>query len=134
MGFVKEFKEFAMRGNLVDLAVAVVIGGAFGKVISSFVDGMVMPVVGQLTSGVDFKNMRYILVEADPIKKIEEVSIKYGAFITQILDFMIVAFAVFLVIKVMNRLKKKEEAAPAAPAAPTKDQVLLTEIRDLLKK
>ena len=126
MGFVKEFKEFAMRGNLVDLAVAVVIGGAFGKVISSFVDGIVMPLVGLLMGKANFNDLVY--------SPSAGVTIKYGAFLTQVLDFIIIAFAVFLVIKVMNRLKKKEESAPATPPAPTKDQVLLTEIRDLLKK
>lgn len=125
MGFIKEFKDFAMRGNLMDMAVAVVIGAAFGKVVSAFIDGIIMPLVGIITGGVNFDTLTYVTGSG--------VVIKYGGFITQVVDFLVVALVVFMVIKGMNRMKKKQEAAPAAPAAPTKDQELLSEIRDLLK-
>lgn len=134
---LKEFKEFAIKGNLIDMAIAFVMGGAFGKVVSSFIDGMVMPAVGMLTGGVDFNNMKLILKEATAasadgtIAAVEEVSIKYGAFITEIITFTVVAFVMFLVIKAVNKMKKEEAAAPAAP---TNEEVLLGEIRDLLKK
>jgi large conductance mechanosensitive channel len=135
MSMLKEFKEFAIKGNLVDMAIAFVMGGAFSKVVSSFIDGMVMPAVGMLTGGVDFNNMKIILKEATvadgTIAAVEEVSIKYGAFITQIITFIVVAFVMFLVIKAVNKMKKEEAVAPAAP---TNEEVLLGEIRDLLKK
>ena len=129
---MKEFKEFAMRGSLVDTAVAFVMGAAFGKIVTAFVDGMVMPVVGLLTSGQDFSRLRYVLQEATADKP--EIAIMYGSFLTVVRDFIIVAFAVFMVIKALNASKKKEAAAPAAPPAPTTDQQLLMEIRDALKK
>jgi large conductance mechanosensitive channel len=141
MGFVKEFKEFAMRGNLVDVAVAFVMGAAFGKIVTSFVDGIVMPLVGMLTGGVDFSDKKIVLQEAVAegtdavgavIPAVTEVSIKYGAFITNLIDFIVVAFAVFLVIKGINSMKKAEPAPP--PAGPSSEEKLLTEIRDLLKK
>ncbi len=141
MGVLKEFKEFAMRGNLVDVAVAFVMGAAFGKIVSSFVDGIVMPVVGMLTGGVDFSEKRVVLkegiseiknVDGTVIPAVAEVSVKYGAFITNLIDFIVVAFAVFLVIKAINSMKKTEPAAPPAP--PTDEVKLLVEIRDLLKK
>jgi len=145
MGMMKEFKEFAMRGNLVDVAVAFVMGAAFGKIVSSFVDGIVMPLVGMLTGGIDFNDKKIILKDALPevkdaagnvvTKAVAEVSIKYGTFITNVIDFIIVAFAVFMVIKAINSTKKKEEAAaPAAPPEPSSTDKLLTEIRDALKK
>lgn len=144
MGFIKEFKDFAMRGNLIDFAVGVVVGGAFGKVTSSFVDGIVMPVVGKLIGGQDFSELKFKIQDGSKAvldasgnmvtKEVPEVFIKYGEFITTVIDFMAVAFAMFMVVKAMNRLKKKEAEAPAAPPAPTKEQVLLSEIRDLLKK
>ncbi len=144
MGFIKEFKDFAMRGNLIDFAVGVVVGGAFGKVTSAFVDGIVMPVVGKLIGGQDFSELKFKIQDGSKsvmdaagnivTKEVPEVYIRYGEFITQVIDFIAVAFAMFLVVKAMNNLKKKEEAAPAAPPAPTKDQQLLSEIRDLLKK
>lgn len=137
MGFVKEFKEFAMRGNLVDMAIGVIMAGAFGKVISSFIDGMVMPAIGKVVSGVDFNTMAYQLSAAEFDASGKEVKaavlIKYGAFITQIIDFTLVALVVFMFIKMMNRMKKKAEEAPAAPPAPSKEEVLLSEIRDILK-
>ncbi len=134
MGMMSEFKEFAMKGNVVDLAVGVIIGAAFGKIVSSLVDGVIMPIVGNIVGGVNFKDLAYTLVPAvitDGKETATAVLIKYGAFIQTIVDFAIIAFVLFIVIKIMNRLKKAEEAAPAAPAA---DIVLLTEIRDLLKK
>ena len=140
MGLVKEFKEFAMRGNLVDVAVAFVMGAAFGKIISSFVDGIVMPIVGMMTGGVDFNNQKYVLKEAVPelknadgtvVPAIAEVSVKYGAFITNIIDFIFVALAVFVVIKAINSMKKSEPAPP--PPGPSNEELLLMEIRDTLK-
>ena len=131
MSVFKEFKEFAMRGNVVDLAVGVIIGGAFGKITTSLVNDVIMPPIGMVLGKVDFKDMKLVLIEAS--EGVKEVAISYGAFINTIIDFTIVAFALFLVIKAMNTLKKKEAAAPA-PTAPPADVVLLTEIRDLLKK
>lgn len=133
MGFLKEFKEFAMRGSVVDLAVGVVIGGAFGKIVTSLVNDIIMPPIGYITGGVDFSNMKYIITPADPQAEITEVAINYGTFINVVIQFIIVAFCIFLVIKGLNSLKKKEEAAPAAPPAPTKEEVLLAEIRDILR-
>lgn len=129
MSLIKEFKEFAMRGNVVDLAVGVIIGGAFGKITTSLVSDVLMPPIGMAMGKVDFKDLKLTLKAAEGAAT--AVTINYGAFLNTIIDFVIVAFALFLVIKTMNRLKKKEAAAPAAPAA---DVVLLTEIRDLLKK
>lgn len=145
MSFVKEFKEFAVRGNLVDTAVAFVMGASFGKIVSSFVDGMVMPIVGMLTGGVDFNDKKWVLKDGIPEvkdaagkvveKAILEVSVKYGTFLTNLIDFIIVAFAVFMVIKAINKMKKKEEAAPApAPSEPSSTDKLLMEIRDSLNK
>lgn len=139
MSIIKEFKDFAMKGNLIDMAVAFVMGGAFGKVVSGFIDGLVMPVVGKITAGVDFKSLKYVMSEAqtDTSGKIisTEASIKYGEFITIFIDFVLVAFAMFLVIKAMNKAKKKlEDEAVKAPPAISEEQKLLTEIRDLLKK
>lgn len=144
MGMMKEFKTFAMRGNVLDLAVAVIIGGAFGKIITSFVNDVLMPPIGLLLGGADFSNLKIILkpaVEAvmsgDAVvtAAVAEVAIKYGAFVNTILDFLIVAFSIFMVIKAFNSMKKKEEAAPPpAPPAPSKEEVLLTEIRDILKE
>lgn len=141
---LKEFKEFALRGNLVDMAIAFVMGGAFGKVVSAFVEGMVMPLVGLLTAGKDFSKMVWEIkagskevidaTGAVTSEAIEPVVVKYGAFITVILDFVIVAFVMFLIVKLINRMKRKQEEAPAAPPAPTKEEILLGEIRDLLKK
>lgn len=141
MGMLKEFKEFAMKGNLIDMAVGVVMGGAFGKVVSAFIDGMVMPAIGMISGGVDFNDK--VIKLKDAVVEVKdaagavvtpaspEVSIKYGAFISQIITFIVVAAVVFMVIKAINKMKKEEAAAPAAPPA---QEVLLTEIRDLLKK
>ena len=131
MGLFSEFKEFAMRGNVVDLAVGVIIGGAFGKITTSLVNDVIMPPIGMVLGKVDFKDKKVVLLEA--AEGIKEVAISYGAFINAIIDFTIVAFALFMVIKAMNRMKKKEAAAPT-PAATPADVLLLTEIRDLLKK
>lgn len=134
MGMLTEFKTFAMRGNVLDLAVGVVIGAAFGKIVTSLVDQIIMPPIGLLTGGIDFSQLKWVLKPADdsdPAHKVAEVAIQYGAFINTIIQFLIIAFAIFLVVKLINKLVRKEEAAPAAPPA---DVVLLTEIRDLLKK
>ena len=138
MGLVKEYKEFISKGNVVDLAVGVVIGGAFGKIVSSFVADIVMPPLGMLLGGVDFKELKYVMKEAvlDGEGAVTQaaVSINHGIFIQNVIDFLIVALAIFFVVKGINNMKKKEAAAPAAPPAPSKEEVLLGEIRDLLKK
>ena len=131
MGMSSEFKEFIARGNVVDLAVGVVIGGAFGKIVSSFVDGVVMPVVGIFTGGVDFSAMKYVLKPADAANKVAEVAIAYGAFINTIIQFVIVALVIFLVVKAVNKMNPPQVEAPAGPT-PTEN--LLAEIRDSLKK
>jgi large conductance mechanosensitive channel len=134
MAFIKEFKEFAMRGNVVDMAVGVVIGGAFGKITTSLVNDVIMPPIGMMLGKIDFRDLRVDLVEAT--EGTAGVSINYGLFINTIIDFTLVAFALFLVIKAMNTMKRKEAAAPAAPAAPpppSNEEKLLGEIRDLLK-
>jgi large conductance mechanosensitive channel len=128
MSLLSEFKAFALRGNVVDMAVGVIIGGAFGAIVSSLVSDILMPVIGHLTGGVNFKDMAVQLGgETGP-------KIGYGALFDAIIKFVIIAFALFMVIKAMNSAKKKEEAKPAAPAAPPAQEVLLAEIRDLLKK
>jgi large conductance mechanosensitive channel len=132
MGFMKEFKEFAMRGNVVDMAVGIIIGAAFGKIVSSFVADVIMPPIGLLVGGIDFTNLTMTLKPA--IDKAAAVTLNYGKFVQTVVDFIIIAFAIFVAIKAMNALKKKEEAAPAAPAPPPKQEVLLSEIRDLLKE
>jgi large conductance mechanosensitive channel len=132
MSLAKEFKEFAMRGNVIDLAVGVVIGGAFGKIVSALVDAIVMPILGVLTSGADFSTLA---MQIGTSPKGEPVLLKYGAFVQSIIDFVIIAFVIFMAIRAINRLKKPEPvAAPAEPPPPPREQVLLEEIRDLLKK
>lgn len=134
MGFFQEFKTFAMRGNVVDLAVGVVIGAAFGKIVSALVDGLIMPVIGLMVGGVNFTNLAITLKPAatgPDGKEVAAVLFKYGAFLQTVVDFLIVAFAIFLVVKLMNSLKKKEAAAP--PPGPSDEVKLLTEIRDALK-
>lgn len=133
MSMLQEFKAFAMRGSVVDLAVGVVIGGAFGKIVSSLVDKIIMPPIGMLTGGIDFSQLKWVLKPADdsdPKHKIAEVAIGYGDFINTIITFLIIAAAIFVVVKMINSLQKKQEETPAAPPA---DVALLTEIRDLLK-
>jgi len=132
MSFVSEFKSFAMKGNVVDMAVGIIIGAAFGKIVASLVKDVIMPPIGVLVGGVDFSQLAFVIQEAQG--DVAAVAINYGLFIQSIVDFLIVAFAIFMAIKVMNSLKKKEEEAPAAPAKPSNEEVLLTEIRDLLKK
>lgn len=133
----KEFKEFALKGNLVDMAIAFVMGAAFGKLVTGFIDGIIMPIIGQITSGVDFSALKIVLSAAQHnaagvvIKP--EAAIRYGEFITIFIDFLTVALVMFFVIKAMNKLKKKEEAKPVTPPPPTATESLLTEIRDLLK-
>lgn len=143
MSIVKEFKEFAMRGNIVDMAVGIIIGSAFGKIISSVVSDVLMPPIGMGIGRVDVKDFKLILQKAAPTvteggqvvkQAVNEVALRYGMFIQTIIDFLIVAFCIFLVIKVMNRLKKKEESKPVEPSAPSREEILLTEIRDLLKE
>ena len=136
MGMVSEFKEFAMRGNVVDLAVGVVIGAAFGKIVASLVNDIIMPAIGYLVGGVNFSDLAFELKPASVDAAGAEVAavlIRYGAFIQTIVDFLIIAFAIFVAVKVINSLKRKEEAAPAAPPEPSEEVKLLTEIRDALK-
>jgi len=133
MEMLKEFKAFAMKGNVVDLAVAVIIGGAFGKVVTSVVNDIIMPPIGLLLGGVDFSELKVIMKGATA--EVEAVTLNYGAFINTVIDFLIVAFAIFMVIKAINATKKKQPASPPpAPPVPTKEETLLTEIRDLLAK
>jgi large conductance mechanosensitive channel len=132
MSVFKEFREFIARGSVVDLAVGVIIGAAFNSIVKSLVDQVVMPPIGLLTSGVDFAKLEWVLRPADPVAKKAAVSIQYGAFINTLIQFLIVAFVVFLLVKLVNTLRRQEAEAPA-PAAPTPTEVLLTEIRDELK-
>lgn len=134
MPIIKEFKEFAMRGNVIDLAVGVIIGAAFGKIVTSLVNDVIMPPIGYVTGGIDFKNLKIIIKHGDATKKIADVSINYGNFINTLIEFLIIAFCIFLMVKAINSLKKPEEAPPAPDPEPTKEEVLLTEIRDLLAK
>jgi large conductance mechanosensitive channel len=143
MGVIKEFKEFAMRGNVLDMAVGIIIGGAFGKIITSLVNDVLMPPIGILLGKVNFSDLKAVIMKGhDAVMEgvtviqpaVKEVTINYGTFIQTIIDFLIVAFCIFLVIKAMNRVSKKKEAEPAAPPAPPEDVTLLREIRDLLKK
>lgn len=123
--FLNEFKAFAMRGNVMDMAVGVIIGGAFGKIVSSMVDDILMPIIGVLTGGIDFKELAITIGAAN---------IKYGMFIQNVIDFLIIAFCIFMLIKGINVLSRKKEEAPAAPAEPGNEEKLLMEIRDLLKE
>jgi large conductance mechanosensitive channel len=132
MGMMQEFKTFAMRGNVVDMAVGIIIGGAFGKIVSSFVADVIMPPIGILIGGVDFSNLAIVIKEA--VGDVAAVTINYGAFIQTVIDFMIIAFAIFMAIKAMNSLKKEKEETPEEPPAPSKEETLLTEIRDILQQ
>jgi len=129
----KEFQEFIARGNVVDLAVGVIIGAAFGAVVKSLVEQVIMPPIGLATGGLDFSQLKYVLKPADAATKATEVAISYGAFINTVISFLIVAFVILLLVKGVNSLKRQEAAAPSAPSAPTPTETLLTEIRDLLK-
>ena len=145
--FIEDFKAFALKGNVVDMAVGVIIGGAFGKIVSSLVADIIMPPIGVLTGGMDFKDLKVVLKEAVPAvvdqagaeisAATEAVTLNYGMFVQNVIDFLIIALSIFCIIKMMTRLNKKKEETPAEPAPepePTKEEVLLTEIRDLLKK
>ena len=129
----KEFRTVIARGNVVDLAVGVIIGAAFGAIVKSLVDQIIMPPIGLITGGVDFSALKWVLKPADEATKHAEVAIAYGAFINTIIQFLIVAFVIFLIVKAINSLKREEAAEPSTPPAPTPSETLLTEIRDLLK-
>lgn len=137
MSFISDFKAFAMRGNVIDMAVGVIVGGAFGKIVSSLVNDVIMPVIAVITGGDGFANLKYVItpesVGADGVK-VEEAAINYGMFIQNIVDFLIIAFSIFVALRVIMKFKKKEAEAPAPAPEPTKEEVLLTEIRDLLKQ
>ena len=131
---IQEFKDFALKGNAIDMAVGVIIGGAFGKIVSSIVDDIIMPPIGWLIGGIDFKDLS-LKLPVNPLNEgAEPVSINWGNFVQETLDFIIIAFCVFLLVKLINSFKKKEAPAPVVPAEPTPEEKLLTEIRDLLKE
>jgi large conductance mechanosensitive channel len=132
MGLIQEFKQFAVKGNVIDMAVGIIIGAAFGKIVSSFVGDIVMPLIGQLTGGIDLAQYKLVLQKG--AGETPEVAINFGQFGNYVIDGVIVAFAIFLVVKAMNAAKKKEEAKPAAPPPPSQQELLLTQIRDLLAK
>jgi len=139
MGMMKEFKDFAVKGNMIDMAVGIIIGGAFGTIIKSLVSDVIMPPIGLALGGVDFANLFYVLGDGsyetlDAAKEAGAASINYGVFFNNIISFLIIAFAVFMLVKAVNAAKKKEEEKPAAPAEPPAQEVLLSEIRDLLKQ
>lgn len=131
MKMIQEFRDFAVKGNMIDMAVGIIVGAAFGKLVTSLVNDIIMPPLGQVIGGVNFTDLK--LTVGSPIEGRDPVTINYGNFLQVAFDFLIVAWAIFMVVKMLNRLKRKAAEAPAAPAAPTTDQVLLTEIRDLLK-
>lgn len=142
MKLIKEFKEFIMKGNVLDLAVAVIIAGAFKAIVTSFVNDVLMPPIGLLLGGVDFSDLKIILKEGSAAvmsgdqvltPAVSEVALSYGVFINTVIDFLIIGFAIFMIVKAYNKTKKKKEEAPAAPPAPSNEEVLLTEIRDILK-
>jgi large conductance mechanosensitive channel len=133
MSILKEFKEFISKGNVVDLAVGVIIGAAFVKIETSLVDDVLMPFIGFLTGGVDFADKKLVIITADSVNKVEEVAIRYGNFINTVIQFLIVSICIFAVIKAINTIKRKEESAPATPAPASAEEMLLAEIRDLLK-
>jgi large conductance mechanosensitive channel len=133
MSMTGEFKEFIARGNVVDLAVGVILGAAFGKIVTSLVDQVIMPPIGLATGGIDFAQMKYVLKAADPLTKKAEVAIGYGVFVNTIIQFVIVAFVIFLIVRMINNLRRKEAAAPSVPPAPTKTEALLEEIRDAVR-
>lgn len=136
--FLSDFKEFAMKGNIVDMAIGVIIGGAFGAIVSSLVNDIIMPLISLAIPGDGLRNLKYVIhhataATAEGVAATEEIAINYGIFIQNIIDFLIIAFSIFVALKVIMKFKKKEEEAPAAEPEPTKEEVLLTEIRDLLK-
>lgn len=132
MGFIKEFKEFSIKGNVIDMAIGIVLGGAFGKIVSSFVEDVIMPPIGILMGGVDFKSLAITLKES--VGGAPAVTLNYGKFIQTTIDFVIIALAIFIVIRAINSMRRAQEAAPAPPPAPSNEETLLTEIRDLLKR
>lgn len=132
--FLSDFKAFAMKGNIIDMAVGVIIGGAFGKIVTSLVNDLIMPVISLVTGGEGYKNLKHVITEASADGSVQEVAINYGIFIQNIIDFIIIALSIFVALRVIMKFKKKEEEAPAAPPAPSAEETLLTEIRDLLKK
>ncbi|MGL5262917.1 MAG: large-conductance mechanosensitive channel protein MscL [Bacteroides sp.] len=138
--FIQEFKDFAMKGNVIDMAVGVIIGGAFGKIVSSIVSDVIMPPIGLLVGGVSFTDLKWVMkdaiLDADGKEAVAAVTLNYGQFLQNVFDFLIIAFAIFMFIKLINNMsrKKKEEVKPTPPPAPSKEEVLLTEIRDLLKE
>ena len=132
MSMIQEFKTFAMKGNVVDMAVGIIVGGAFGKIVSSFVADVIMPPIGILIGGVDFSKLAIVIKEA--AGDVAAVTINYGAFVQTVIDFTIIAFAIFMAIKAMNSLKRKKEETPEAPPAPSNEEILLTQIRDLLQQ
>jgi large conductance mechanosensitive channel len=140
MGVIKEFKEFAVKGNVLDMAIGIIIGGAFGKIVTSMLNDILMPPLGLLIGGTDFTDLKVTIKEKSidaAGKAVSEVTLNYGSFIQTFIDFILVAIAVFMIIKIMNRIRSKMEAAPkpaSPPAEPSKEEILLTEIRDLLKK
>jgi large conductance mechanosensitive channel len=133
MSMGSEFKEFISRGNVIDLAVGVIIGAAFGKIVSALVDLVIMPPIGMITGGIDFSQLKFVLKPGDPAHKIAETAVQYGAFLNTVIQFVIIAFVIFVMVKAINNLRRKEAAAPAAPPAPTKTEALLEEIRNLLR-
>lgn len=138
--FLTDFKEFALKGNIIDMAVGVIIGGAFGKIVSSLVDDILMPVISLCTGGDGYKNLKYVITEAVPasadgsVAAVEEVAVNYGLFIQNIVDFFIIALSIFVALRVIMKFKKKAEEAPAPAPEPSPEEKLLTEIRDILKK
>lgn len=132
MKVINEFKSFAMKGNVIDMAVGIIIGAAFGKIVASIVNDIIMPPIGLLVGGVNFSDLKFVMKEA--VGESPAVTMNYGNFLQVTFDFLIVTFAIFMVIKAINAAKKKEEAVVPAPPAPTREEILLTEIRDLLKK
>ena len=139
MSFIQDFKAFAMKGNVIDMAVGVIVGGAFGKIVTSLVNDIIMPVMSIVTGGDGLKNLKYVIVEAreataEGATAVAEVAVNYGMFIQNIVDFLIIAFSIFMALKVIMKFKKKEEEKPAPAPAPSNEEVLLGEIRDLLKK
>jgi len=135
MGMVSEFREFISRGNVIDLAVGVIIGASFGKIVTSLVDQVIMPPIGLAMGGIDFSKLEISLKPDDPATEaIEKVAIQYGAFLNTLIQFLIVAFVIFMMVKAINSMRRKQAEAPVAPAAPTASEALLVEIRDLLKK
>jgi len=133
VSMLREFREFIARGNVVDLAVGVIIGAAFGKIVSSLVDQVIMPPIGLILGKVDFSQLKIVLQPADPAHKAAEVAIAYGAFLNTVIQFLIVAFIIFLMVKLLSAVRREEAKAPAEPPAPSPSETLLTEIRDLLK-